>query len=158
MTSSWRHYQRHWQNSHLLETKQNIYHSKGIEELSKMCFLLNLSHCVKSYGHFIKCWLLLWFRSPNMVMSCDQRCKFRNFLFCLNSTFNIRKSHKISSGKAPCFRSYQQGGWWKTPIPSVFRVNTILIVQVLMRIICRLLADLFHITGFNSNLLLLFQF
>ena len=54
-------------------------------------------------------------RSPNMVMSRDPRSKFRKFLFCPNSTFNIRKSHKISSLKALDFRSYQQktfrGGW-----------------------------------------------
>ena len=101
-----------------------------------------------------------FYDSAHQIWSCHvtKDANFENFLFCLNSRFNIRKSHKISSVKAPCFRSYQQGGWWKTPIPSVFRVNTILIVQVLMRIICRLLADLFHITGSNSNLLLLFQF
>ena len=30
-----------------------------------------------------------------------------NFLFCPNSTLNIRKSHKIPSGKAFFFESYQ---------------------------------------------------
>ena len=36
----------------LLETKQIIYHPKGIDEsYLKMYFLLNLSHYVKSYGH-----------------------------------------------------------------------------------------------------------
>ena len=38
-------------------------------------------------------------RSLNMVMSRDPRCKFHLFIFCPNSTFNFRKSHKISSGK-----------------------------------------------------------
>ena len=46
-------------------------------------------------------------RSPNTVISRDPRSKFRFFLFCANFTFNIRESHKISSGKALCFRSYQ---------------------------------------------------
>ena len=34
-----------------------------------------------------------------MVMSRAQDANFEFFLFCPNSTFNIRKSHKISSGK-----------------------------------------------------------
>ena len=44
----------------------------------------------------------------SMVMSNDQRSKFRFILFCPNSTFNNRKCHKISGGKALYFRSYQQ--------------------------------------------------
>ena len=48
-----------------------------------------------------------------------QDANFENILFCLNSTFNIRKSHKIPSGKALHFRSYQQkshrGGRGKQP-------------------------------------------
>ena len=54
------------------------------------------------------------------VMDVTQVANFEKFLFCPNSTFNIRKSHKISSGKAVYFRSYQpktsQGG-------VAFRVN-----------------------------------
>ena len=38
-------------------------------------------------------------QSPNMVLSLNPSFKFRKFLFCPNSTFNIRKSHRISSGK-----------------------------------------------------------
>ena len=74
-------------------------------------------------------------RSLNMVMSHDRRCKFRKFLFCPNSTFIIRKSHKICSGKAIYFRSYQQNshegggklsrGGWKTPPTLVpFKVKS----------------------------------
>ena len=82
--------------------KQIIYQSKGTDDsYLKMYSLLNLSHYVKSCGHF--CQILAFFydvRSPNVVISRDPRSKFRNFfLFCLNSTFNIRKSYKISSGK-----------------------------------------------------------
>ena len=43
------------------------------------------------------------------IWSCHmtQEANLENFLFCLNSTFNTRKSHKISSGKALYFRSDQ---------------------------------------------------
>ena len=91
------------------------------ERYPKVYFLLNLSHYVKSCGHF--CQILAFFydaRSPNMVISHDPRSKFRKFLFCPNSTFNIRKSHKISSAIALYFRSYQPetSRGWKAP-PSV---------------------------------------
>ena len=46
-------------------------------------------------------------RSPNMAMSRDPRSKFRKNLFFPNSAFNIRKSYKVSKGKALYFRSYQ---------------------------------------------------
>ena len=57
-----------------------------------------------------------------MVISRDLRSKFGKFLFCPNSTFNIKKSHKISDGKGLYFRSYQPKnftGGWKTPPPPV---------------------------------------
>ena len=80
-----------------------------------MYFLLNLSLCVKSYWHFCQ------------SLPCPR--KFRKFLFCLNSSFNIRKSHKISSGKALYFRStvisqkpHGRGGVENTP-RSAFRVK-----------------------------------
>ena len=43
-----------------------------------------------------------------MVCACHvtQEANFENFLFYLDSTFNIGKSHKISSGKALYFRNY----------------------------------------------------
>ena len=70
-----------------------------------MHFLLNLSHCLKSYGHFCQILLFSFYnaRSPNMVMSSDPRCKVRNFLFCPNSVVNITKRHNISGGKAHYF-------------------------------------------------------
>ena len=90
-----------------------------------MYFLLNLSHCVKTYGHF--CQILAFFTMPaHQVWPCHvtQEANFENFLFCPNSTFNIGKSHKISSGKAFCVRSYQsktstEGGVENTtpPVP-----------------------------------------
>ena len=43
--------------------KKIVYHSKGIDEsYPKMYFLLNLSHYVKSYGHF--CQILAFLRCP----------------------------------------------------------------------------------------------
>ena len=79
-----------------------------------MYFLFNLSYYVKSFGHFCQNFGIFYnAHSPNMVMSRDQEANFKNFLFCPNSTFNIKKSHKISGGKALYFGSYQR----KTPSP-----------------------------------------
>ena len=78
----------------------------------------------KSYGHF--CNILAFFTmSASQIWSCHvtQEANFENFLFCPNSTFNIRKSHKISSGKALYFGSYQPktspGMCGKHPPPPV---------------------------------------
>ena len=48
------------------------------ESYSKMLFLLNLSHCVKSYGHLCQ---IYQNHSSDMVMSRDPGLKFRKFLF-----------------------------------------------------------------------------
>ena len=62
--------------------------------------------------------------TPNMVMSRDPRNKFRNFFFCPNFLFNIRKIHKISSGKVLYFRSYQpKTSQGVKDTPSAFRVK-----------------------------------
>ena len=77
------------QNSDLCKTKQNIYHLKGIDKSHpKMYFLLNLSHCVKSYGMgiFVKFGFFYDARKPNMVMSRDARYRFRKFVIL--SLFN----------------------------------------------------------------------
>ena len=109
MTSLPKTMEKQFGNADLCETKQIIHHSKGIDEsYPKMYFLLNLSYYVKGCGHF--CQILAFFynaRSPNMVMSRGPRSKFRKFSCFPNSAFNIRKSYKISSGKALYFRSYQ---------------------------------------------------
>ena len=55
---------------------------------------------LKSYGYF--CQILAFFTMPALqIWSCHvtQDANFENFLFCPKSTFNIRKSHKISGGK-----------------------------------------------------------
>ena len=50
-------------------------------------------------GIFVKFWLFMM--PAHQIWSCHvtQDANFQNFLFCLNSTFNIRKNHKISIGK-----------------------------------------------------------
>ena len=62
------------------------------------------------------------------IWSCHvtQEANFEKILLFSNSTFNIRKSYKISNGKALYFRSYQlktSQGVENTP-PSAFRVNS----------------------------------
>ena len=52
--------EQQWGNADVRETKQIIYHLKGIDETyPKMYFLLNQSHYVKSYGYF--CQILAFF-------------------------------------------------------------------------------------------------
>ena len=53
-------------------------------------------------------------------MSSDPKANLENVLFYPNSTFNIRKSRKISGGKALYFTG---GGGGGTP-PSTFRIKT----------------------------------
>ena len=61
----------------------------------------------KAMGIFVKFGPFYHAHLPNMVVSRDPRCKFPIFLFSANSTLDIKKSHKISSGKAFYFRSSQ---------------------------------------------------
>ena len=87
-----------------------------------MYFLSNLSHCVKSYEHF--CQILAFFydaRSPN-IWSCHmiQDANFENLLFCLNFTFNIRKTHKFLVEKLSTSEVISQKtspGWKTSPLP-----------------------------------------
>ena len=120
---------KQWGNADLRETKQITHKSKGTDEsYPDMYFFLNLGHYVKSCGLFVKfshflCHIILW--SYHMT----QEANVENFSFCLNSTFNIRKSPKVSSGKALYFRSYQRKtsrgrpGLENTP-SSAFRVKS----------------------------------
>ena len=71
----------------------------------------------------------------HQIWSCHvtQDANFENVLFCPNSTFNMRKSHKLSGGKALYFRSYQPktsrggggggGEGWNLHPSSAFRVK-----------------------------------
>ena len=60
-----------------------------------MCFLLNLSHCVKIFAFCSNFGLF----ATHQIWSCHvtQDENFEIFLFGPNSTFNIRKTHKTSS-------------------------------------------------------------
>ena len=94
--------------------------SKGFDEsYLKMSFLLlNLSHCVQSYGHLCQ---IYHNNSPNMVMSCYPGFKFRKFLFWPNSILNFWKSNQIWGKLAQEQKSYRQKkqiGLWKTPPPQ----------------------------------------
>ena len=106
--------EKQWGNVDLRETKQIIYHSKGIDEsYPKMYFLLNLSHYVKRCGHF--CQILAFSTMPaRQIWSCHvtQEANFEKNLCFPNSEFHIRKSYKISSSKALYFRSYQPKTSW----------------------------------------------
>ena len=93
----------------------------------------------------IFCQILALFQMPaHQIGSCHviQDVNFENFLLCPNSTFNIRKSHKISGGKALYFRSYQLknltgGGKHPTPpSPSYFRVKALSRYSRSIRIHC----------------------
>ena len=70
--------EKQWGNADLCETKQIIYQSKGIDKsYPKMYFLLNLSHYVKSCGHFCQILAFVYDAcSPNMVISHYPRSKF----------------------------------------------------------------------------------
>ena len=81
------YYRKQWQNSDLRETKQIIYHSKSIDKsYPKMYFLLNLSHCLKSYGHFCQFFCCCFFTMPaHQKWSCHvtQDAEFEFFYFVL---------------------------------------------------------------------------
>ena len=88
---------KQWQNLDLGKTKQNIYHSKCIDEsYTKMCFLLNLSHCVKSYGHF--CQILALLTKPaHQIWSCHvtQDANFELFYFVIILHLILGKVTKV---------------------------------------------------------------
>ena len=118
------------ENADLRETKQIIYHSKGIDEsYPKMYLLLNLIHYVQRYGHLYQ--ILAFFMMPALqIWPCQviQEANFEKILFFPNSSFNIRKSCEISGRKALYFRSYQPKTSWRVentppPPPSAFRVK-----------------------------------
>ena len=60
--------------------------------IQKCSFLLNLSHCIKSYGHLCH---IYQSHSPTMVMSRDPGFKFRKFLFFAKFYNKFRKRYQI---------------------------------------------------------------
>ena len=83
----------------------------------------------KVVGIFVKFWHFFTMPAQQIWSNhVTQEANFENLLFCPNFTFNIRKSHKISSEKALYFRSYQPktswgGGRGVEKTPSAFRVK-----------------------------------
>ena len=97
-----------------LLTKEIIYHSKGIDKrYPKMSFSLNLRSCVKVMGIFVKFWLSFYDAcSPNMVMSCDPRCKIlKIFYFVLIPYLILGKVTKFLV-ESSLLRCYQQKTSW----------------------------------------------
>ena len=90
-----------------------------------MCFLLNLSYCVKSYGHFCQILALYDAHSLNMVMPRDPRCKFRKiFYFVLILYLILGKVTKFPVEKLSTSEVISQkphGDMENTP--RAFRIN-----------------------------------
>ena len=79
-------------------THQNRVKKWFFTDVFSISSCISTSRLIHNDGYIQK--LLLF----NLV---TQDTNFENLLFCPYSTFNIRKSHKISSRKAFYFRSYQ---------------------------------------------------
>ena len=121
------YYPKQWQNSDLRETKQIIYHSKSIDKsYPKMYFLLNLSHCLKSYGHFVKfcCYFTML---AHQIWSCHvtQDAEFEIFYFVLILYLILRKVTKFLVERLFTLELISQkphggggGGGGITPIPD----------------------------------------
>ena len=107
-----------------------MYHSKGINEsYPKMCFLLNLSHCVKCYGHFVNI-LALFMMPTHQIWSCHvtQDANFEIFHFVLILQLILGKVTKFPAEKLSTSEVISKkphgGGGGGTP-PSAFRVKGI---------------------------------
>ena len=116
------------ENADLRETKPIIYHSKGIDEsYPKMFFLLNLSHCVKRYGHL--CQILAFFMIPALqIWPCHvtQEANFEKIYFFLILHLKLGKATKFPverlSTSEVIIQKTSQGRGTGNP-PSAFRVN-----------------------------------
>ena len=117
------------ENADLRETKQIIYHSKGVDEsYPKMYFLLNLSYYVKSYGHL--CQFLAFFMMPTFqIWQCHvtQEANFKKIYFFLILHLILGKVtkflvEKLSTSEVISQKPHERGG--KHP-PSAFRVKEI---------------------------------
>ena len=118
----WRHNDiitKTMENADLRETRQIIYHSKGIDEsYPKMYFLLNLSHYVKRYGHL--CQILAFFTMPALqIWPCHvtQDANFQKILFFLILHLILGKTAKFLVEKLSTSEviSQKPHGGWKTP-------------------------------------------
>ena len=120
----------------LRETKQIIYHTKGIDEsYPKMYFLLNLSDYVKRYGHL--CQILAFLTMPALqIWPCHvtQEANFEKFYSFLILHLILDKSAKFLVEKLSTSEviSQKPHGQWKTPPPppSAFRVKLVMLVKL----------------------------
>ena len=98
------------ENADLRETKQIIYHSKGIDESypNDVLFIEFEPPCQKSWA-FMSGFGIFFMMPTPQIRPCHvtQKANFEKKLSFPNSAFNIRERYKISSRKALYFRSYQ---------------------------------------------------
>ena len=85
------------------------------------CTLLNLSHYVKSYGHFCQI-LAIFTMLAHQIWSCHvtQEPNFENFLFCPDSIFNIGEITKFlveTFSLSNFIRQEPYEGMENTPLP-----------------------------------------
>ena len=97
------------------------------------CTLLNLSHYVKSYGHFCQI-LAIFTMLANQIWSCHvtQEPNFEIFLFCPDSIFNIGEITKFlveTFSSSNFIRQEHYEGMENTP-PRAFRVNIVYLAKV----------------------------
>ena len=119
--------------SDLPKTKQNIFHSKGIDESYPKMYFVNLSHYAKSYGHFCQI-LAIFTMLAHQIWSCHvtQEPNFENFLFCPDSIFNIGEITKFlveTFSLSNFIRQEPYEGMENTP-PRAFRVNMVYLAKV----------------------------
>ena len=116
-----------------------IYHSQGIDEsYTKMYFLLNLSHYVKSYGHV--CQILAFFTMPALQMwrcHVTQEANFEKILLLLILHLILGKAaeflvENLSTSKVISQKTSQ--GAENTP-PPVLLGLTVTIITWYIRII-----------------------
>ena len=97
---------KQWENADFGGTKQNINRWKGFDEsCSKMQFLLNLSFCVKSCGHFCQIYQTthqIWSRHVTLASNSE------NVHFSPNSVLKFRKSYQFWGKLAKEQKSYRQ--------------------------------------------------
>ena len=115
--------EKQWENVDLRVTKQNTYRSKGFGgSYPKMLLLLNLSHCVKSYGIYVK-----FYYATNQIWSCHltMATNFEYFYFLPNFILNFRKSDQIWEKLAQERKSYRRKTkFGEENTPSAYRVRS----------------------------------
>ena len=93
--------EKQWQNSDIFETKQIVYHLKGIDESNpkNVLFIESEPLCEKLWA-FLSI-LGLFMMPAHQIWPCyvTQEANFEIFSFCSNSVLNIGRSHETSNGE-----------------------------------------------------------